>query len=58
MTVYKRPDVRKIAIVLTDGYNVDEKRTIPQAEEAKKEGIDVFVVGASDFHFFFFAFPH
>ena len=51
MTVYHRPDVRKIAIILTDGYgNLDEKRTIPEAEEAKKEGIDIFVVGASDFH--------
>ena len=50
MTSYKRPDVRKIAIVFTDGDgNVDERKTISEAEEAKREGIDIFVVGESDF---------
>ena len=49
MTLYKRPDVRRIAIIVTDcnTYN-DYKLTISEAEQAKKEDIDIFVVGASE----------
>ena len=50
MTSYKRPDVRKIAIFVTDcNSNADHKLTISEAEQAKREEIDIFVVGASDF---------
>ena len=43
---YRRPDVQQIAIVLTDGVsNIDETRTIPEAEQAKDENIEIFVIG-------------
>ena len=47
MADYRRPDVQQIAIVLTDGVsNIDAVRTIPEADAAKNEDIEMFVVGA------------
>jgi len=47
MKKYARPDVQKIAILLTDGEpNVDKERTFPEAEQAKREQINLFIVGA------------
>ena len=46
MDQYKRPDVRQIAILLTDGFStIDRARTIPEAVEAKAEQIELVVVG-------------
>ena len=42
-----REDVQHVAILLTDGVsNLDERRTVTEAEEAKGEQIKIFVVGA------------
>ena len=42
-----REDVKHVAILLTDGVsNLDERRTVTEAEEAKGEQIKIFVVGA------------
>jgi len=47
MAMHRRPDVQQIAILLTDGVsNVDAGRTIPEADAAKDEDIEIFVVGA------------
>ena len=47
MAKYRRPDVQQIAILLTDGVsNIDEGRTILEADAAKAEDIEIFVVGA------------
>ena len=49
MAKYARPDVQKIAVLLTDGVpNVEPERTIPEAVKAKREQIMLFVVGACD----------
>ena len=41
-----RSDVDNVAIVITDGQsNVDSKRTIPNADAARNEGIYVYAVG-------------
>jgi len=45
MAKYRRPDVHQLAILVTDGpSNIAKDRTIPQANEAKKEQIEIFVV--------------
>ncbi|KAI0213204.1 hypothetical protein LSAT2_001799 [Lamellibrachia satsuma] len=44
-----RKDAAKIAILLTDGRsNIDNNQTIPEAEMAKAEGIDIYAVGVAD----------
>ena len=41
-----RKDAAKIAILLTDGRsNIERNETIPEAEKAKAEDIDIYVVG-------------
>ncbi|XP_041374199.1 uncharacterized protein LOC121387240 [Gigantopelta aegis] len=41
-----RPDVRNIAIVITDGVsNINARRTIPEAEGARDEGIHIYAIG-------------
>jgi len=41
-----RPDVPKILILITDGTaNINEGRTIPEANAAKAAGIQIFTVG-------------
>ncbi|XP_059170597.1 collagen alpha-4(VI) chain-like [Physella acuta] len=41
-----RPGVDNIAIVVTDGYsNINSRRTIPDAEEARAEGIHIYAIG-------------
>ena len=48
MAEYSRPDVQQIAIILTDGVsNIDGGRTIPEADQAKAENINIFVIGES-----------
>ena len=49
-----REDAAKIAVLLTDGRsNIDSELTIPEAENAKNEGIDIYVVGTSISHSLF-----
>ncbi|KAK2161998.1 hypothetical protein NP493_1548g00037 [Ridgeia piscesae] len=49
MAMHRRPDVQQIAILLTDGVsNVDAGRTIPEADAAKDEDIEIFVVAVGD----------
>ena len=44
---YSRLHVQPIAILLTDGYStIEEERTIPEADDAKREHINILVVGA------------
>ena len=46
MANYGRPDVQKIAILLTDGEpNIEPERTVPEAEQAKREHIMLNVIG-------------
>ncbi len=41
-----RPGVDNIAIVVTDGVsNINNKRTIPEAEEARAQGIHIYAIG-------------
>ena len=41
-----RPRVRNMAIVITDGVsNINARRTIPEAEGARAEGIHIYVIG-------------
>ncbi|XP_025106489.1 collagen alpha-3(VI) chain-like isoform X11 [Pomacea canaliculata] len=41
-----RPDVPNIAIVVTDGIsNINSRRTIPEAEQARDEGIHIYAIG-------------
>ena len=41
-----RPDVRNMAIIITDGVsNINSRRTIPEADLAKEEGIHIYTVG-------------
>ena len=41
-----RPDVENIAIVITDGVsNINARRTIPEADEARKAGIHIYAIG-------------
>lgn len=41
-----RVGAEKIAFVITDGVsNINDKQTIPEADRAKSEGINIFVVG-------------
>jgi len=41
-----RPDVPKILILITDGTaNIEERRTIPEADATKAAGIQIFTVG-------------
>ena len=47
-----REAAAKIAVLLTDGRsNIDSELTIPEAENAKNEGIDIYVVGTWIFHY-------
>ena len=44
-----RPDVPNIAILITDGVsNVNERNTIPFADQAKRDGIRILVIGVTD----------
>ena len=44
-----RPDVRNVAIVITDGEStVDQNMTMREADLAKDEGVAIFVVGVTD----------
>ena len=48
-TTGDRPDVANVAIVITDGVStVQRTQTIPEAERAHAEGIQVFTVGVTD----------
>ena len=41
-----RPDVPNVAIVITDGVsNINSRRTIPEAEQARAEGIHIYAIG-------------
>ena len=41
-----RPDIPNVAIVLTDGVsNINSRRTIPEAEQARAEGIHIYAIG-------------
>ncbi|XP_033728444.1 collagen alpha-1(XII) chain-like [Pecten maximus] len=41
-----RPDVPNVGIVVTDGQsNINSLRTIPEANEAKSSGIDIYAIG-------------
>ena len=41
-----RPGVPNVAIVITDGVsNINARRTIPEAEEARAEGIHIYAIG-------------
>lgn len=41
-----RPDVPNIAIVITDGVsNVNSRKTLPEAEAARQEGIHIYAIG-------------
>ena len=41
-----RPDVENICIVVTDGVsNINARRTIPEAEQARGEGIHIYAIG-------------
>ncbi|KAK2166553.1 hypothetical protein NP493_1316g01004 [Ridgeia piscesae] len=45
MARYKRSNVKQIAIIVTDGKsNLDDEFTIPEANKAKKENIEILVV--------------
>ena len=47
MDRYSRLHVQPIAILLTDGVsNIERKRTIPEADDAKRQHIKILVVGA------------
>ena len=47
MNRYRRLRVQQITILLTDGYStIEEERTIPEADDAKREHIKILVVGA------------
>ena len=47
MDRYSRLHVQPIAILLTDGEsNIERKRTIPEADDAKRQHIKILVVGA------------
>lgn len=44
-----RPDIKNIAVVITDGEsNVDRQRTIPDAEAARSAGIAIFSIGVTN----------
>lgn len=48
----RRPDVKSIAVVVTDGKsNILPETTALQAELAQQEMIDIFAIGKSDSHF-------
>ena len=41
-----RPNVPNICIVVTDGVsNINSRRTIPEAEQARKQGIHIYAIG-------------
>ncbi|GFN87838.1 collagen alpha-3(vi) chain [Plakobranchus ocellatus] len=41
-----RPDVENICIIVTDGVsNINSRRTIPEAEQARAEGIHIYAIG-------------
>ena len=41
-----RPDVDNVAIVITDGVsNINARRTIPEAEMARHQGIHIYAIG-------------
>ncbi|KAK3599021.1 hypothetical protein CHS0354_012500 [Potamilus streckersoni] len=41
-----RPDIPNVAIILTDGVsNINARRTIPEAEQARAEGIHIYAIG-------------
>ena len=41
-----RPGVPNVAIVITDGVsNINSRRTIPEAEQARAEGIHIYAIG-------------
>lgn len=41
-----RSDVENIAVVVTDGVsNINSRRTVPEAEQARADGIHIFVIG-------------
>ena len=44
---YRRPGVQQLAILVTEGQsNIDPTRTIPEAEAAQRDNIDILFVGA------------
>lgn len=44
-----RPDIKNIAIVITDGIaNVRAETTVPEAEKARDEGIEIFTIGITN----------
>ena len=46
----KRPGVKKIAFLITDGQsNVDPSKTIPNANLLKASGVEIFVVAVGDY---------
>ena len=48
---YRRPHVRQIAILLTDGQStIETERTIPEADIAKLEQIIMFAIGGLLLH--------
>ena len=41
-----RPDIPNVAIVITDGVsNINSRRTIPEAEQARAKGIHIYAIG-------------
>ena len=46
----RREGKKQIAIVLTDGMsNVDDQRTIKEAQLAKDDGIEIIVIGSYNY---------
>ena len=44
-----RPDVKNIAVILTDGAStIDNHRTISDAVAAREAGVEIFVIGVTD----------
>jgi len=44
-----RPNLTKIAILITDGEaNRERRRTIPEANKTKAQGVEVFCVGITN----------
>lgn len=41
-----RPDVKNVAVVITDGVsNINARRTVPEAESARGAGIHIYAIG-------------
>ena len=46
---HPRTDVTRIAVIITDGKStINDENTIPNAEEARDEGITVFAIGVTE----------